>query len=599
VSRLLSSLATIWRLARPYFFSEDRLAGRLLLGAVIAIELSLVAINVMLNQWNNRFYNALQERNWDTFIYELGFFCILAAAFILLSVYQLYLNQWLQIRWRRWMTRQYLERWLAGANHYRMQLLGDAADNPDQRIAEDINLFIERTLTLSVGLLSAIVTLCSFVVILWTLSAVAPLHLFGATFAIPGYLVWAALLYAMAGTALTHLVGWPLVSLNFRQQRFEADFRFNLVRVRESSEQIALLGGEAAENDRLLGRFGQIVANWLLIMRRTKRLTFLTSSYSQVSTVFPFIVISPAYFAGAVQLGGLMQTASAFNSVQTALSFFINAYRQLAEWRAVIARLDGFNVAVETAQLAATVAPVIEIMRQQVKSCVTIDDLLVRLPHGKPLVVARDIAVSKGESVLVTGPSGAGKSTLFRAIAGTWPFGNGTIAVPRTAKIMTLPQRPYFPVGTLAAAVTYPAETGTFSAQRLAEVISAAGLPGLAERLDEEAHWNRMLSLGEQQRLGIARAILQAPDFLLLDEATASLDEPAEAALYRLLAERLAATTLLSIGHRSTLLAFHRRGLTLAREEDHYRVHEVALAPQGGPSPASSLALSALAREKT
>jgi putative ATP-binding cassette transporter len=294
-----------------------------------------------------------------------------------------------------------------------------------------------------------------------------------------------------------------------------------------------------------------------------------------------------------------MQTASAFNSVQTALSFFINAYRQLAEWRAVIARLDGFNVAVETAQLAATVAPVIEIMRQQVKSCVTIDDLLVRLPHGKPLVVARDIAVSKGESVLVTGPSGAGKSTLFRAIAGTWPFGNGTIAVPRTAKIMTLPQRPYLPVGTLAAAVTYPAETGTFSAQRLAEVISAAGLPGLAERLDEEAHWNRMLSLGEQQRLGIARAILQAPDFLLLDEATASLDEPAEAALYRLLAERLAATTLLSIGHRSTLLAFHRRGLTLAREEDHYRVHEVALAPQGGPSPASSLALSALAREKT
>jgi putative ATP-binding cassette transporter len=579
VSRLFSSLATIWRLARPYYFSEDRWAGRLLLGAVIAIELATVAINVMINQWNNRFYNALQERDWNAFVSELLFFCALATAYIVFAVYQLYLNQWLQIRWRRWMTRQYLDHWLAGANHYRMQLLGDAADNPDQRIAEDINLFIDRTLTLSVGLLSAIVTLCSFVVILWTLSAIAPLYFFGTTFVIPGYLVWAALLYAVVGTTLTHLVGWPLVSLNFRQQRFEADFRFNLIRVRENSEQIALLSGETAECDRLLDRFGRIVANWLLIMQRTKRLTFLTAGYTQVSVVFPFIVISPAYFAGAVQLGGLMQTASAFNSVQTALSFFVNAYRALAEWRAVIARLEGFNIAVEKAKIAATAKPAIEVVRREDKARVEIDDLLVRLPHGKPLVVARDVVVSKGESVLVTGPSGAGKSTLFRAIAGTWPFGAGTIAVPRGAKLMTLPQRPYFPIGTLAAAVTYPAEPGTFAADRLAEVISAVGLPELAERLDEEAHWNRMLSLGEQQRLGIARAILQAPDYLFLDEATASLDEPAEAALYRLLAQRLAGTTIISIGHRSTLLAFHRRGLMLVRDGDHYRLREAALEP--------------------
>ena len=451
MSRLLSSLATLWHLARPYFFSEDRWAGRLLLGAVIAIELSIVAINVMLNQWNNRFYNALQERNWDTFVYEIGFFCILATAYILLAVYQLYLTQWLQIRWRRWMTRQYLGHWLAGANHYRMQLLGDAADNPDQRISEDINLFIDRTLTLTVGLLSAIVTLCSFVIILWTLSADAPLHLFGTRFAIPGYLVWAALFYAVVGTTLTHLVGWPLVSLNFRQQRFEADFRFNLVRVRENSEQIALLGGETAERDRLLDRFGRIVANWLAIMQRTKRLTFLTAGYSQVSVVFPFIVISPAYFAGAIQLGGLMQTASAFNSVQTALSFFVTAYRQLAEWRAVIARLEGFNIAVEKGQIAATAKPVIEVVPHEDKARIAIDDLLVRLPQGKPLVAARDVTVAKGESVLVTGPSGSGKSTLFRALAGTWPFGAGTVAVPRTASVMTLPQRPYFPIGTLAA----------------------------------------------------------------------------------------------------------------------------------------------------
>jgi vitamin B12/bleomycin/antimicrobial peptide transport system ATP-binding/permease protein len=579
VSRLLSTLAIIWRLARPYFFSEDRWAGRVLLGTVIAIELSVVAINVMLNQWNNRFYNALQERNWDAFIYELGFFCVLAAIYIVLAVYQLYLNQWLQIRWRRWMTRQYLDHWLAGANHYRMQLLGDAADNPDQRIAEDINMFIDRTLTISVGLLSAIVTLVSFVVILWTLSAAAPLHLFGASFTIPGYLVWAALLYAAVGTTLTHLIGWPLVSLNFRQQRFEADFRFNLVRVRENSEQIALLGGETAERERLLDRFGYVVGNFLLIMQRTKKLTFLTAGYTQISIVFPFIVISPAYFAGAVQLGGLMQTASAFTSVQTALSFFVNAYRSLAEWRAVIARLDGFNIAADRARAAATAPQAIAVSTREGRDRVEIDDLLVQLPQGTPLVAADDIAIAAGERVLLTGPSGSGKSTLFRAIAGTWPFGAGTIRVPKGAKLMALPQRPYFPIGTLTAAVTYPAEPGTFDAEALSEVITAVGLPALAGRITEEAHWNRMLSLGEQQRLGIARAILQAPDYLFLDEATASLDEPAEAALYRLLNARLRRTTIVSIGHRSTLAAFHRRGLVLERDGELSRLREAALAP--------------------
>ena len=579
MSRLLSTLALIWRLARPYFVSEDRWAGRILLAAVITIELSIVAINVMLNQWNNRFYNALQERNWDNFVWELLFFCALAAAFIVLAVYQLYLNQWLQIRWRRWMTRQYLDRWLAGGNHYRMQLLGDAADNPDQRISEDINLFIERTLTLTVGLLSAVVTLFSFIVILWTLSAAAPFQLFGTSLVIPGYLVWAALLYAMVGTTLTHLVGWPLVGLNFRQQRFEADFRFNLVRVRENSEQIALLGGETDEREQLLGRFGQVVNNFMQIMLRTKQLTFLTAGYAQVATIFPFIVISPAYFAGAVQLGGLMQTASAFTSVQAALSFFINAYRQLAEWRAVIARLDGFNIAVDTAQATATAQPAIEVAPHDGKDSIRIDDLVVRLPQGSALVAADDLAISAGERVLVTGPSGAGKSTLFRAIAGTWPFGTGTIHVPKGAKVMALPQRPYFPIGTLAAAVTYPAAPGTFGADVLAEILTAVGLPALAGRLAEEAHWNRMLSLGEQQRLGIARAILHGPDYLFLDEATASLDEQSEAALYRLLRERLPNLTLVSIGHRSTLAAFHQRRLNLVRDGNQHYVREATLRP--------------------
>ena len=573
-----STLATIWRLAVPYFRSEDRIAGRVLLTAVIAIELAIVGITVLINQWNNRFYNALQDRNWDSFVSELLFFCMLAAAFIVLAVYQLYLNQWLQIRWRRWMTQQYLKDWLADATHFRMQLLGDAADNPDQRIAEDINLFIEKALYLGLGLLGSVVTLGSFIAILWVLSASAPFTLFGINWAVPGYLVWAALIYSIAGTAITHWIGRALIPLNFMQQRYEADFRFNLVRVRENSEQIALLDGEAAERQTLLERFGRLVDNWMQLMSRTKRVTFFTAGFSQISVVFPYAVVSPAYFAGAIQLGGLMQTASAFGSVQGALSFFASSsvYRQLAEWRAVIERLAGFQRAVEAGRAAAVTPPVIALEPTE-KPVIALDKLIIGLPNGAPLLNADDIVVSVGERVLVTGPSGSGKSTLFRAIAGIWPIGSGRIRLPRGKRLMMLPQRPYFPIATLAAAVSYPAEPDRVARDRLAEAVRAVGLPALVERLDEEAHWNRMLSPGEQQRLAIARAILQAPDFLFLDEATASLDEGSEAALYRLLQERLPGATLVSIGHRSTLLAYHRRQLMLERDGDRHRLREAAL----------------------
>ncbi len=573
-----ATIGVIWRLASPYFRSEDRWPGRILLAAVIAIELSIVGINVLLNKWNNAFYNALQNKNWDEFVHQLMYFCVLAALYIALAVYQLYLNQWLQIRWRRWMTRTYLGHWLDSANHYRMQLLGDAADNPDQRISEDIRMFIENTLTIGVGLLGAIVTLGSFVVILWSLSATAPFHVFGVNIAIPGYLVWAALIYAIVGTGLTHLIGRALIPLNFQQQRYEADFRFNLVRVRENSEQIALLEGEPAERDRLLTRFANIVANWMAIMTRTKKLTFFTAGYQQISIVFPFIVVSPAYFAGVVQLGGLMQTASAFNSVQNSLSFFITVYRTMAEWRAVVERLAGFDTSVRNARAIATKPPVITIAPRE-GATVDLQNLAVRLPNGAPLVNATDLTIKTGERVLVTGPSGSGKSTLFRAIAGIWPFGSGNIVVPQNAKVMMLPQRPYFPIAPLAAAVIYPAEPGTFDEARVAEVIAAVGLPSLVERIEEETHWNRMLSLGEQQRLGIARAILHAPDFLFLDEATASLDEPSEAALYKLLDERLKKTTVVSIGHRATLAAFHQRRWKLVRSGDHAQVQEGVLTP--------------------
>jgi putative ATP-binding cassette transporter len=498
---------------------------------------------------------------------------VLAAALILLAVYQLYLNQWLQIRWRRWLTRHYLDRWMEHANHYRMQLLGDAADNPDQRIADDIRLFIDLTLNIGLQLLNAVVTIVSFVAILWMLSAAAPLHVFGMDMSIPGYLVWAALIYAVIGTILTHLIGRPLIALNFQQQRYEADFRFNLVRVRENSEQIALLDGEEAERERLLARFTSVVTNWYAIMLRQKKLTFFTAGYAQASVVFPFIMVSPAYFANVIQLGTMMQAVDAFGQVQGSLSVFVNIYRNLAEWRAVIERLEGFDQSVAAAHAVAEKPPVIEVTTGDA-AAVTFDDLAVRLPNGVPLLSVGDIAIKGGDRVLLSGPSGSGKSTLFRALAGVWPFGQGKIVVPKGAKAMILPQRPYFPIAPLSAAIAYPATPGIHDAERIAELVTAVGLPALVPRLDEEAHWNRMLSPGEQQRLGIARALLHAPDFLFLDEATASLDEPSEEKLYRLLQERLPKAAIVSIGHRSTLAALHRRFLGLVREGETSRVVE-------------------------
>ena len=578
------------RIAVPYFRSEDGRAGRILLVAVIALQLFQVWLNVRFNTWYKTFYDALQNKDWDTFIWQLGVFSVLAAFFIVSAVYQIYLQQWLQIRWRRWLTTKYLGRWLGGGIHYRMRLKGDSADNPDQRIADDIKQFINNTLDIGISLLGSVVTLVSFVVILWNLSASTPLVIGSQSFNIPGYLVWAALIYAVLGTWVTHLVGKPLIKLNFDQQRYEADFRFSLVRLRENAEEVTLLSGERAEKERLLDRFGRVVGNWYGIMQRTKRLTFLTAGYSQVAVIFPFIVVSPLYFAGSMMLGGLMQIASAFGQVQGALSFFVKAYSDIADWKAVLNRLAGFDASMDWAKGLDTEAPRVQLVSDG-GTAMAAEELTVSLPTGEEIVHASGLAIGPAERVLVTGPSGSGKTSLFRALGGVWPFGAGTIRIPQGAKLLVLPQRPYLPLGTLRGALAYPGPDDAFTPDEIDDVLDATGLSHLREALDEAAYWADRLSMGEQQRLSIARALLQKPDWLFLDEATAALDEPAEGMLYRLMLERLPDAAIVSIGHRSSLVVFHERFLAL-KPDGKGRHRLTAVSPDEGARDAEEMGLS-------
>jgi putative ATP-binding cassette transporter len=551
-------VADLWALVRPFWVSDERWPARGLLAVIVGMNLGLVYLNVLFNQWNNAFYNALQEKNLDVFIHQLIWFGELAVMFIVVAVYQTYLRQMLVIRWRRWLTDRFLSDWLAGRAYYLMQVAGRSADNPDQRIAEDVNQFVTQTLTLSLGLLDSVVTLASFAAILWGLSG--SLQLGPVT--IPGYMLWAALVYAVLGSWLVDRIGRPLVRLNFEQQRFEADFRFALVRIRENAEGIALYRGETDEIGRLQGRFGRVVGNWWDIMRRQKKLTFFTAGYSQIAIIFPFVVAAPRFFAGAITLGGLMQTASAFGQVRSALSWFVDAYGSLADWKATVDRLRSFRVALEETRRAASAGSAIE-RAASTNGDLVISDLALSLPDGQPLWNGLSLTAAAGDAVLLTGPSGAGKSTLLRALAGLWPYGKGKISIPAGARLLFLPQKPYLPIDSLRAVAAYPSHEDAFTHAEIAEALSACGLEDLTKRLDETRHWANQLSPGEQQRLAIARALLHRPDWLFLDEATSALDEATESRLYSLLRERLPNTTVISVGHRSTLTAFHDRQVQL------------------------------------
>ena len=568
-------LRDVWALTRPYWFSEERWSARGLLLAILLLNLAIVFLSVMFNSWNRLFYNALQEYDEAAFWHQLLRFSVLAAFYVTAGVYRLYLRQMLQMRWRRWMTERYVGRWLDHRTYYRLQLEGGGTDNPDQRITEDLRDFTQSTLILVVGVLEQIVNLASFSVILWTLSGTFTVPIFGVEIPIPGYMLWAAVLYCAIGTWLTHLIGRPLIPLNFNRQRVEADFRFNLVRFRENVEPIALYGGELREGRTFTERFTIIMANWWAIIRRTKRLTMFTIGFQQLAVIFPFLMIARRYFVTRIEFGVVMQVVDAFSQVQSSLSWFVDQYSGLAEWKATVDRLTSFTAAmehVETANRAAAIA-----VEPVPGRDIAVRDLDLGLPDGSVLLDHAALILRAGEPVLVSGPSGSGKSTLFRALAGIWPYGAGTVERPSAAGCLFLPQKPYLPIGRLRDVLSYPAPIEGVTDADIVDALNACELPQLADRLDESQHWAQLLSPGEQQRIAFARAMLVKPDWLFLDEATSALDEATELRLYQMLPKRLPATTVVSIGHRPSLRAFHTRQVEIRQADGRRGLQDSAL----------------------
>ncbi len=550
-----------WRLMSSYWHSQEKWKARGLLAGVIALTLGQVYMLVLLNGWNNDFYNALQQRAFESFWPLIGQFAGFAFLHIIFAVYAVYVRQILEIKWRNWMTDKYLDRWLGHQTYYRLQVAGqDDMDNPDQRIADDVNSFVNLTLGLFVGVLKQATSLVAFVVILWNLSGSLDIPLGDTVLSVPGYMVFVTLIYSAVGTWLAHKVGRKLIRLNYDQQRFEADFRFSMVRVRENSESVAFYGGEKPELQNFRERFALVIGNFWGLMKRTKLLNFYVNGYAQIAIIVPVLMCAPQYFNGTMQLGGFMQTISAFGRVQDALSYFVESYDSIAQYVAVIRRLGGFAGHMEEAE---ALAPSFDFTRNT-SNALQLWQMDIALPDGRQLAEKLSIAVPAGKRLLISGGSGAGKSTLLRAIAGIWPYGTGEISLPTGWRTMFLPQRPYLPLGSLRRAIYYPQPVPENIDDNLAGLLERFGLQKLAGQLDTVDDWSRILSLGEQQRLAFIRILLLRPDIVFLDESTSALDEPREAQAYEILHQLLPKMAVVSVGHRSSLLNCHDKQLVLA-----------------------------------
>jgi putative ATP-binding cassette transporter len=564
MDRVVFALRTFFRVALPYFRSEDRRMACLLLAAVVGAELALVYVAVAIINWNGRFYNALERRDWTAFYAELVAFCFIVLAFVLAAASQYYFGQTLQIRWRRWLTANYVSRWMADGRHYRVRVVAPNVDNIHLRIANDVYLFIQRTHELTTGLLGSVVALISFAYILWGLSATTPMPgLLGLQ--IPGWLIWAALLYATSGTLIAHWVGWRLIPLNFNQQRYESDFRFAIVRAADHSEPIALMQGEPVERTELTNRFSNLVGNWTRLVATQTRLVGFVSGYAQASTVVPVLIVSPAYLTGAIPLGSLMQAALAFTKVEGAFAFCISSYGKIAEWKAMLDRLSQFEDAMTAVDVSRAQSEGIVAVSHHSERSLEISGLSIRLPDGSVIAGLPQLSLRTGDRMLIAGPSGSGKSTLFRALTGLWPSGTGRVVFPQEGEVLAMPQRPYFPLGTLRRAIAYPRGDNEVPDDAILAALKEVGLSHLSGRLDEEADWNVLLSGGEQHRIGIARALIRKPAVLLFDEPVAALADASGRDLYRMLLDRLPGTIVMTIDRREVLRELHPGLIALDR----------------------------------
>lgn len=549
----------VWYLTKSYWQSEEKKKAFFLLACIIALTLGVVYMLVLLNQWNNSFYSALQNYDAKKIFDELIHFSWLAAIYILLAVYSYYLQQTLILNWRRWLTTRFIDIWLQNKTYYNLQMFGKDTDNPDQRISEDVRQFVEMTLSFGIGILKAFCTFASFVVILYNLSGSLSFTFMGKTWTINGYMLWASLLYSVIGTYITHIVGRKLVKINFIQQKYEADFRFSMIRLRESAESVAFYRGEAQEGSVFKQRFKMLLDNFWKLVNKQKQLVFLNSGYSQIAIIFPFVVAMNRYLTKEVTLGGLMQVASAFGRVQDSLSYFVDMYSSIAQWQAVVMRLTCFGHHMHDVYQQ---AERFHVERFAAADVVEVDNMQINLPDGKPLLENISFTLHPGHNVLIKGVSGSGKSTLLRAISGIWPFVDGKIFLPERDKLMFIPQKSYLPLGTLRAALNYPGNKPIDDTE-LIYLMDLCQIGYLKDKLDLEADWSHVLSVGEQQRLAFVRAHIQQPQWLFLDEATSALDEDTEANMYSLLQERLQQTTVVSVGHRSTLNKYHELILRL------------------------------------
>lgn len=559
------SLASSWALTRPFWVSEERWSARGFLAAVVALDMMRVYLITRINFWQKDFYDALVARDADIVWPLLLHLFILICSIVATDTVRTYLAQVLEMRWRSWITSEFVRRWIRDNTYFRIEQQNHSAsaDNPDQRIADDLRIMASSVLDLSLGLLKNLVNLVSFSIIVWGLSGTLSVALAGHAIDIPGYMLWAALIYALAGSLLIEKIGSPIVDVDYQQQQCEANFRYLMVRLRENAEQVAFYKGGSVEENRLTASFATVRQNWDRVVDYTKRVTLLKSCYIEAGALVPYLITVPRYFAGLLTVGALMQLNQSFMQVRTSFSWFIFQYKDLALLRSAYRRLAEFDKLLQAEPVRG-----IAIGRSG-DACMHAQKLRLHLPSGEALCSISELCIAPGQRWLVRGPSGVGKSTLLRALAGLWPYGGGRIDLP-PGKSMFVPQMNYLPIGSLRACLCYPSEEWEFSEDACIEALRAVRLDGFEDRLGQENDWSGQLSPGEQQRLSFARILLQKPAILFLDEATSSLDLENESHLYKLVIDRLPAVTLVSVAHRPGLIAFHEHVLDVCEGKAHY-----------------------------